>query len=422
MKKGNGKTEYMKNDSLSIYIHIPFCIRKCAYCDFLSAPALPEVQEQYLHRLMEEIALKAQYFKERYTVQTVFIGGGTPTCVDAALLCDVLDLVKRQFPMAADAEISIECNPGTADAKKLSAYRKAGVNRLSIGLQSTQDLLLKKLGRIHDYAQFLDTYYSARKAGFTNINIDLMSALPGQSYADYRETLERVLALRPEHISAYSLIVEEGTPFWNMELDLPDEDTERAMYELTGAMLKSHGYDRYEISNYARAGYACKHNLVYWERGEYLGLGLGAASFLRTVPDEKGQTFTENKERENKDGTAARMHSGQAEGQKLEYGIRLKNQSSLSAYLQGDFSYEEISPLTKRDAMEEFFFLGLRKMQGVSLKDFASQFGGEALQAFEKPIAQNIKDGLLMQKKDRLMLTARGIDVSNFAFARFLED
>lgn len=369
--------------ALSIYIHIPFCVKKCAYCDFLSAPATREVQEQYLHMLMREIDERAAQYAKRYVVKTIFIGGGTPTSVDADLLCQVIEKVKAQFEVSGDAEISMECNPGTADKTALKKYCQAGVNRMSIGLQSTQNHLLQKLGRIHTFEQFLDTYKNAREAGFTNINIDLMSALPGQTLADYEQTLREILVLKPEHISAYSLIVEEGTPFYDMELNLPDEDTERMMYELTEKLLSEQGYQRYEISNYALKMRECKHNQVYWERGEYLGLGLGASSFIKEV--------------------------------------RLRNNSNLKTYLQGDFSYEEELILTRREAMEEFFFLGLRQMKGVSLIDFAEEYGEDTIEWFYEAIDQNVRDGLLVQEGGFLRLTKKGIDVSNLVFERFLE-
>ena len=377
---------------LSIYIHIPFCVKKCAYCDFLSAPATNEVQEQYLHMLMQEIHEKARQCAQKYVIKTIFIGGGTPTSVDAELLCQVLDTVKTRFEVCADAEISMECNPGTACKEHLKKYYNAGINRLSIGLQSTQDDLLRKLGRIHTFEQFLETYQNAREVGFENINIDLMSALPGQTLADYEKTLKDVAALKPEHISAYSLMVEENTPFYDMDLDLPDEDTERLMYEQTGSYLSEQGYARYEISNYARVGCECKHNRVYWERGEYLGLGLGAASLIKFPADAPFQ-----KE------------------------VRFKNNSNLQTYLQGDFSYDEEFVLSRREAMEEFFFLGLRQMKGVSLVAFAEEFGEDTTEWFSKAIDQNIKDGLLICEGGRLSLTKKGIDVSNLVFARFLE-
>ena len=386
--------------ALSIYLHIPFCVRKCAYCDFLSAPATREVQEQYLHMLMQEICGKAAQYAKEYVVKTIFIGGGTPTSVDADLLCQVLEMVKKQFEVGGDAEISMECNPGTADKAALKKYCQAGVNRLSIGLQSTQNHLLQKLGRIHTFEQFLETFQNAREAGFDNINIDLMSALPGQTLADYEQTLRDVMALKPEHISAYSLIVEEGTPFYEMELDLPDEDTERTMYEMTEKLLSEQGYHRYEISNYALKSRECMHNQVYWERGEYLGLGLGASSFIR-LPMENAVGGTMNTP--------------------FEKEVRLKNNSNLQTYLQGDFSCEEELVLSRREAMEEFFFLGLRQMKGVSLIDFAEEFGEDTIEWFNEAIDQNVRDGLLIQEGGQLRLTKKGIDVSNLVFERFLE-
>ena len=337
--------------------------------------------------LMQEICGKAEQYAKEYVVKTIFIGGGTPTSVDADLLCQVLEMVKKQFEVGGDAEISMECNPGTADKAALKKYCQAGVNRLSIGLQSTQNHLLQKLGRIHTFEQFLETFQNAREAGFDNINIDLMSALPGQTLADYEQTLRDVMALKPEHISAYSLIVEEGTPFYDMELDLPDEDTERTMYEMTEKLLSGQGYHRYEISNYALKGRECMHNQVYWERGEYLGLGLGASSLIKLFEKE----------------------------------VRLKNNSNLQTYLQGDFSCEEELVLSRREAMEEFFFLGLRQMKGVSLIDFAEEFGEDTIEWFNEAIDQNVRDGLLIQEGGQLRLTKKGIDVSNLVFERFLE-
>lgn len=371
---------------LSIYVHIPFCVKKCAYCDFLSAPGTKEVQEQYLHKLIKEIKIKSRDFTN-HSVKTIFFGGGTPTAVDATLLCEVLQVIKQHFRVEFDSEISLECNPGTATKEALLLYKKAGFNRLSIGLQSTNDALLKKLGRIHDYAQFLDTFQMARAVGFDNINIDLMSALPDQTLDDYVETLQKVLAFRPEHISAYSLIVEEGTPFYDMDLNLPDEDTEREMYDITEKLLNEHGYARYEISNYALPGFASRHNTVYWKRDEYLGLGLGASSFLI------------------QDG----MES------------RLKNMTDLQGYLTGMYGYEDVSVLSKQESMEEFFFLGLRMMEGVKLEVFKNSFGEAAYQKFVPAIEESIQEGLLCLIGSQLKLTKKGIDVSNYVFQKFIE-
>ena len=377
---------------LSIYVHIPFCVKKCAYCDFLSAPGTVEVQEQYLHKLIEEIKIKASAYRD-YCVKTIFFGGGTPTVVDATLLCKVLTSLKEDFDVEKEAEISLECNPGTASIESLKKYKEAGFNRLSIGLQSTNDNLLEKLGRIHNYKAFLETYQWAKMVGFRNINIDLMSALPNQTLEDYTDTLNKVLALKPEHISAYSLIVEEGTPFYDMDLELPDEDTEREMYACTEKILEKYGYKRYEISNYALPGYACKHNEVYWKRGEYLGLGLGSASLIK----------------ENAKGTP------------LAQEIRIKNNSDLQNYLQGDFGKEEEIVLSQRDAMEEFFFLGLRMTGGVNIEQFLRLYGIEAYALFEEAIKESIKEGLLEKQDMQLRLTKKGIDVSNYVFQKFLE-
>ncbi|MFI3237170.1 MAG: radical SAM family heme chaperone HemW [Lachnospiraceae bacterium] len=367
---------------LSIYIHIPFCVSKCAYCDFLSAPASMDVWEQYLHMLKREIKDKLIQYKETHILYTMFIGGGTPSIVDANMLSEVVYEVLSYMEVRDEIEISIECNPGTVTREKLEMYRRAGINRISIGLQSTQDQLLKKLGRIHTYEQFLHTYQTAREVGFENINIDLMSALPGQTLADYKRTLEEVLSLKPEHISAYSLIVEEGTPFYDMELDLPDEDTERAMYELTKSLLHDQGYERYEISNYAKSTYECKHNKVYWEGGDYLSFGIGGASYMA--------------------------------------GMRFKNHSGLERYLQGDFSVEDVQVLTSKEQAEEFFFLGLREMKGVDLEVFIHRFGQDMLDQYQETIERFIKEGLLVHDKN-LCLTDKGIDVSNVIFLAFLD-
>lgn len=391
---------------LSIYVHIPFCVKKCLYCDFLSAPASLAIQEQYLHALCREIEAKSAAFSE-YQVRTIFFGGGTPTAVAAESLCRVLETIYHNFRVDPDAEISLECNPGTASLEALRRYQKAGFNRLSIGLQSADDGLLKTLGRIHTYEQFLQTFAWAREAGFKNINVDLMSALPGQTCAQYEDTLSEVLALKPEHISAYSLIVEEGTPFYEMELDLPDEETDRLMYQRTGELLHAHGYERYEISNYALPGKECRHNLVYWERGAYLGLGLGAASFydhtrFRNQSDLKKYLAEERNGTENEECTQCRKEPYKESCEK---------------------GYEEQQTLTPREEMEEFYFLGLRCMRGVSQSAFRAQFGKDAEGQFAEAIESSIADGLMERSADgdRLYLTPRGIDVSNVVFVRFLE-
>ena len=339
----------MADKSLELYVHIPFCVRKCEYCDFLSAPAGADTQQEYVRNLLLEIEQKGVHCTD-YEVITIFFGGGTPSILKAGWIADILDAIHRNFKVRKDAEITIECNPGTLTFEKLSIYKSAGINRISVGLQSASDAELRELGRIHTYEDFLKSYDLIRKKGFSNINIDLMAALPGQTLKSYEQTLRRVLALKPEHISAYSLIIEEGTPFYEKyEADellrekgekpqmLPSEETERLMYERTKELLLAHGYERYEISNYARRGYACRHNIGYWRRENYLGFGLGSASLL-----------------ENE---------------------RFHNTTDLTDYLGGDYLAYEQEKLDKKSQMEEFMFLGLRMTDGISTECFRQTFG-----------------------------------------------
>ena len=270
--------------NLSLYLHIPFCVRKCLYCDFLSGSQSADMQEQYVEALCREIQETSPEYRE-YQVVSVFIGGGTPSVLLPEQTIRIMETLKSCFILTNTCEISMEMNPGTVTPEKMNVYRACGINRISIGLQSANDGELKALGRIHTYADFLKAYEMAVEAGFTNINVDLMSAIPEQTLKSYQETLQKVLALQPQpvHISAYSLIVEEGTPFYEQELNLPDEETERRMYEITDDILRKAGYHRYEISNYAKAGKECVHNKVYWQRGNYLGLGIGSASLIQNV-------------------------------------------------------------------------------------------------------------------------------------------
>ncbi len=371
---------------MELYIHIPFCIRKCAYCDFLSGPADVQTQDRYMEALLREVALAGQM--QTAPVDTIFIGGGTPSAVDAGWIVRLMDQVRASFEVAEDAEITMEANPGTLTADKLAQYRKAGINRLSIGLQSTDDGELQRLGRIHSYQEFLENYQLAREAGFTNINIDLMSALPGQTVESYEKTLRRIIALEPEHISAYSLIVEEGTPFWEQYSDgegLPGEDQDRQMYHMTKAILAEAGYDRYEISNYARPGYACRHNVGYWTRVPYLGLGLGAASCYGE------QRFSNTR----------------------EMGEYLAAQDLISPR-------RDVQELTEQDAMEEFMFLGLRLTRGVNTVTFEQTFGKPMEQVYGPVLQKMVSQGLMEQKGDQWFLTDLGLDVSNGVLAEFL--
>lgn len=371
-------------DKLSIYVHLPFCVRKCLYCDFVSGVGNENTMESYVNKLLDEIDSFIGNKDEKLQVDTIFFGGGTPSVLPAFMIDKILCKLKSVFAVDEDGEISIEVNPGTADKEKLDAYRKMGINRLSIGLQSTWDEELRTLGRIHTYKEFLEVYKWAREAGFTNINVDLMSALPGQSKESYEETLMRVTALGPEHISAYSLIVEEGTPFGEMELNLPDEDTEREMYEMTRDILADAGYVRYEISNYAKAGYECRHNVGYWTGKEYLGFGVAAASYFQ--------------------------------------GKRWKNQDNRDAYLIKGAQREEEIVLSLEDKMSEFMFLGLRMSKGVSAKRFYECFGKTPDSVFGEAIERHIKNGLLKEEGDALFLTSKGTDLANYVMSDFILD
>ena len=336
------------------------------------------MQSAYVEQLLRETE-GASALAEAYEASTVFIGGGTPSILPARQIPRILGKIREIFPLRKDTEITIEANPGTMDAEKLHAWREAGVNRLSIGLQSADNRELRLLGRIHTWEEFLDNFRLAREAGFRNINVDLMSALPGQTCGGWINTLEKVLELHPEHISAYSLIIEEGTPFYSRYEEhpelLPAEDADRRMYEDTRRILHEHGYERYEISNYARPGYECRHNLGYWSRTEYKGFGLGAASLLGRV--------------------------------------RTANQSDLKEYLAGNYAGER-EKLSEQAVREEYFFLGLRKMEGVDPEPYRAHYR-ELLDRLQE-------QHLIEEKNGRICLTNRGIDVSNYVLAQFLDD
>lgn len=424
--------------SISIYIHIPFCVKKCQYCDFLSAPADSRAQEVYLRALKQEIREQAARYRE-YEVQTVFIGGGTPTAVPCENLCEVLKTVFSFYRMNPHAEISMEANPGTVTKEALLSYRKAGINRISIGLQSADDVELKLLGRIHTYRDFQQTYRWAQEAGFTNINLDIMSALPGQSVENYKKTLETVLSLKPQHISAYSLIVEEGTPFYEKygqeseklqatgekQPDLPSEEEEREMYALTEKLLAAAGYHRYEISNYALPGRECRHNLVYWKRGNYVGFGLGAASMVENVRFENiremQKYLAEYAGMPDAEPVFAEVAQGdkQALSNEQEFSLREDTHSENEQELS---IRENVHPLSLQEQMEETMFLGLRLTEGVSKAEFHRQFGVSMEQIYGEVIRKNTAKGLLIDEAGYVCLTREGMDLSNYVMAQFLLD
>lgn len=377
---------------LELYLHIPFCVSKCKYCDFLSAPFGEEQRQIYVERLCRRIRYWSDVVHNYgYEIVSIFVGGGTPSILTETQITQVFEAVRESLPIREDAEITLEMNPGTDVKDKLPVYRKLGINRLSMGLQSADNEELKRLGRIHTYEDFRQVYQWAREVGFTNINVDLMSAIPGQTLESYEGTLRKVADLKPEHISAYSLIIEEGTPFYERYGDgrhaeeLPDEDTERQMYVRTREILEDYGYHRYEISNYAKDGYECRHNLGYWDRREYLGLGAGASSLMDHIRWKEPD------------------YIGPSTGQVLE-------------------EREDFTRLSRKDEMEEFMFLGLRKINGVSEQDFYKSFKVSMDEVYKDNIENLIKEGLLVREKDRIRLTDRGLDLSNYAMSQFLLD
>jgi oxygen-independent coproporphyrinogen-3 oxidase len=403
----------MNKKSLEIYVHIPFCARKCSYCDFLSFSGNECAQRDYTEKLIEEIEYQSAYAKE-YQVVSAFIGGGTPSILKTEDMEAVLNALRTRFDIHPHAEVTMEANPGTVTQEGLLSYRNAGVNRISMGLQSADDKELRYLGRIHTYDAFLKSYQRVRMAGFDNVNVDLISAIPGQTVESWKNTLKKVTMLKPEHISAYSLIIEEGTPFYDrygdhvemesyamtkeerrllMALpDLPDEDSEREMYYLTQEFLMEQGYERYEISNYTKKGYECRHNIGYWTGMEYLGLGLGASSYMN--------------------------------------GCRFHNTTDLNDYRNARFDQEEgfhqalrqeLEHLSIEEKMEEYMFLGLRLTEGVSAHGFVSNFGQNIRNVYGPILDRLEQDGLMEFKDGFYRLTSRGIDLSNYVMSQFLQ-
>lgn len=430
----------MKRKPLELYVHIPFCKKKCNYCDFLSAPASKPRRQEYMQALMTEIMIWSGAAYDNHEVKSIFIGGGTPSILEGDQIKALMRMLNIYFNISSSAEITIECNPGMVNKDKLLAYREAGINRLSIGLQSACDEELAVLGRIHTWADFAATYNLARQCGFTNINVDLMSALPGQTLESWTDTLKMVAELNPEHISAYSLIIEEGTPFYarygelvNDDVqvggkpavavgytedvtenadgtisaengaklvsvtdemaawpDLPDEDTERAMYAATEEILAAYGYHRYEISNYAKKNKECSHNVGYWTGVDYIGLGLGASSLFENA------RFSNLRD------------------------IAVYKEAAEKAQLPTD--WETVQHQKEENRIEEFMFLGLRMMRGVSRKEFERRFKKPMDEVYGEVIAKYKEMGLLEEADGWVRLTAKGIDVSNVVLADFLLD
>ena len=374
---------------LGLYIHIPFCKRKCHYCDFISFSGKQELIEKYVCSLKKEInAYKTN--KEDYLIETIYFGGGTPSYIESKYIIDILQELKQKFTVSEDAEITIEINPGTVDEQKLKEYYNSGINRISFGLQSTKSELLKLVGRIHSYLDFLENYNIAREIGFKNINIDLMIGLPVQTLEDVEKDLERIIELKPEHISVYSLIIEEGTnieqKISNKELYLPSEELERKMYWKVKNTLEEKDYKHYEISNFAKPGYESKHNLSCWNQEEYIGFGLAAHSYI-----------------DNK---------------------RFSNTENLQQYIVG--ADDPVRPKTiheiqtKEDQMKEYMLLSLRKTEGVKISEFKNKFVDNPIYLYRESLNKLVVQELIEIDVDSIKLTDKGIDLANIVWEEFV--
>jgi oxygen-independent coproporphyrinogen-3 oxidase len=379
---------------MALYIHIPFCIRKCLYCDFNSRAGSALSPTDYVATLLREMELRRRGMECAVTASTLYLGGGTPSLLEPRSVARLIEGVARLFALEADAEITIEANPGTVTREKLAAYRLAGVNRLSLGMQSFSDRMLQSLGRAHSAREGMDAVTFARDAGFANISIDLIHSLPGENLAMWLADLDQAVLLRPEHISAYGLTIEAGTPFHAMEqrgeLALPEEEIAARMFERTSDVLRQSGYEHYEISNFAFPGFRSRHNQVYWQRGSYLGFGAGAHSCL-----------------------ASPLSS-----------VRWKNPDSLDIYMQalasGILPGEELSAVKEREAMAETLFLGLRMLEGVDPEKFREEFGVTPQEAYPAEFQELLADGLLELQKGRLRVSRKGLILANQVFIRFV--
>ena len=377
----------IKNNEIGVYVHIPFCKKKCDYCDFISYCNKDNLIEDYVQAVKAEI--QSQNIKPEIT--TIYIGGGTPSYIDSKYIIEILEKIKEKN-VSSNAEITIEVNPGTVTKEKLEDYIKSGINRISIGLQTTNDELLKQIGRIHNFTQFLETYKLAKKVGFKNINVDLMLGLPNQRIKDLKESLEQIIKLKPKHISVYSLIVEDGTPIANKiekgEMQLPDEELERNMYWFVKNTLELNGFIHYEISNFAKKGYEAKHNLNCWNQKEYIGIGASAHSYR----DITRYSNTENIE---------------------EYIENVNN---------GNFNRNKIIHEVQKedDAKKEFMLLGLRKIKGVDINQFKNKFGDNPIYLFRNELKKLTDERLLMIDNNNIRLTNKGLDLANLVWEEFI--
>ena len=366
---------------IGVYIHIPFCVKKCDYCDFISYCDKQNLVEEYIEKLKEEIKLELN--KMEYKIKTIYIGGGTPSSIDSKYIVDILNIIKEKYNIE-DVEVTIEVNPGTITKEKLLDYKEVGINRLSIGLQETNNELLKQIGRIHTYEEFLETYNLARNIEFKNINVDLMIGLPNQSIANIKDSLNKLINLNPEHISVYSLILEEGTKLYKKykenKLNLPDEELERNMYWYVKNTLENNGYIHYEVSNFAKEGYESKHNISCWKQEEYIGFGLNAHSYIDST--------------------------------------RYSNTESIEKYIE---KFDKIvhEKQTVEDMQKEYMLLGLRKINGISVQEFKNKFGDNPIFLFRNELSKLVEQGLLEVDGDNIKLTNKGLDLANRVWQEF---
>ena len=372
---------------IGLYVHIPYCVNKCAYCDFKSFVGKEETSKAYFDVLRREIISQR---KENQKVNTIYIGGGTPSVIDPQYIKETLNSIRQSFELEENSEISIECNPGTVTMDKLEVYKEAGINRISIGLQSGIDEELKTLGRIHRYKEYEEVIGNVVTTGFTNISTDIMLGIPGQTKESLHRTFDALLSYPLTHISVYSLSIEEGTPFFKQmqrgELALPEEDSEREMYDLALEILKENGFGQYEISNFSKEGYECRHNLKYWSAEEYLGFGLGAHSYM---------------------GDRRYWNCGTLEGY-----ISTIERISIEA------GYEYIST---EESMREYMILGLRLISGVNINSFKERYGAAPKEIFDDEIERLIKQGLVKLSDSSIVLTRKGLDYANIAFMEFVK-
>ena len=390
----------MNTKNVGLYIHIPFCKQKCQYCDFNSYAGKENLIETYMKWVEFELKGVGEGNRVDYennlddliVVKSIYIGGGTPSFIDSKYIEKIMEIVKECYIIDSNAEITIEVNPGTVSKKKLETYLNSGINRISIGLQSTHNEILSKLGRVHSYEEFLYTYNLARNVGFKNINVDLMLGLPNQSLNDLQESINEVINLEPEHISVYSLIIENGTPFCEklekQEIALPSDELERAMYWETKRKLEKAGYTHYEISNFAKPGFESKHNLSCWNQEEYIGIGAAAHSYTNNV--------------------------------------RYSNIDSIEDYIRNYENGNEIDNFVfhekqnKESKMKEFMMLGLRKIQGIHIQDFKNKFGENPIYLYKKELEKLVNEELLEIDGDVIKLTNKGIDLANLVWEEFV--